>query len=624
MGVGWLNPYDDGLATGARPAHETTGAGTDRWYSDPLQTKIHGQDLNALMGVLRATAAWAGVAPAEADDEGLVKALLAALAKHPRLNYLPNPSFEHWPNGTGPLSAIGLGPANWNLGNLGTAASSVERKPGMLNGRYCLEWNMTSGGGVSDSARLEAFPIVPGVANLAGKRVILTGTIKGEAGISQLECRIVQSFGRDGSSAVTTIMPQIPVGTTEARFEVAVDLPSISGKTIPANGGDGTGVVFVRPSTSPTGKIWLENLKFETGAWSSDFSPPTEQDERRDFGIPASRNYAQNPSFVLWQSGETSVVPSAARPHLADRWRCHRAVAGATVSRQTGFAGAFYCVRLQRNAGDTAADGIAIGQQLEQLTAMALAGKWVILSFDVRGGADLSSTNRRVEVGFASGSSGVGTFTPAAVSPSFSIGSTSFDARPLDGPHKAAAPQSGFRRMYSAPWLMPSNALAFGWSIGFVPSGTAGAADYIDVTNVKLELCGPHGRATLFQPEPVDETIAVCRRYYCKTFIAGAAPVQNAGLGSGEWRFPATRAGAAQNRLGAVRFPVSMGGVPAITFYNPSAANAQARNLTSGADCSATAAQNVSHEGFLIVATGDAAAAIGDDLAVHWVADARL
>ncbi len=622
MGLGWLNPHDDGLATGVRPAHEPTGAGADRWFADALNTKIHAQDLNALMAALRSTVSFFGLTPAEGDDDGLKNALLAALAMHPRRNLLANPSFRNWPNGTGPLAETGLGPANWVMNNIGTSVASVERKPGMLNGRYCVEWNFTTVGGPADVVNIALFPGILGVVRLGGRRLTLTGTIKGEAGIDSLTARLIQFFGTGGSPFIEVVFPTIPVTTAPTRFEVAVDMPSVAGKTIAS--GDATLFRFERAPTSPLGKIWLEDLKLEPGGWATGFQPPAPDDEAAAIGFPTAKNLAHNPSFVLWQDGATSVAASAAIPHVSDRWRCYRAVAGATVSRQTGFAGAFDCVRVQRNAGNIATEMIGVGQQVERHVARQLGGKWVILSFDLRGGADFSALQRRISVGFATGTGEEEAFTPAGANCSFPTGNTTFNAFQAVGAQYNAVPQSGYRRHVSSAFQVPAGISEFGFSIGFVPTGTAGANDWFEATNVKLELCGPAGWATAFEPQSYEETLQACRRFYCKSFAPWSPPIQNAGAGTGEWRFPATRAAAAQNRLGSVRFGTTMRLTPTITFFNPAAANAQARNLTGGADCSATAAQNISPDGFEIVATGDGAAAIGDDLGVHWTADARL
>jgi hypothetical protein len=59
-------------------------------------------------------------------------------------------------------------------------------------------------------------------------------------------------------------------------------------------------------------------------------------------------------------------------------------------------------------------------------------------------------------------------------------------------------------------------------------------------------------------------------------------------------------------------------------LFNPSAANAQARNLDTATDCSATAA-DITHEwGTSFNVTTPAGSVAGQRLAVHLVADARL
>ncbi|NIW04356.1 MAG: hypothetical protein GWM98_00195 [Nitrospinaceae bacterium] len=61
-----------------------------------------------------------------------------------------------------------------------------------------------------------------------------------------------------------------------------------------------------------------------------------------------------------------------------------------------------------------------------------------------------------------------------------------------------------------------------------------------------------------------------------------------------------------------------------MSFWNPSAANSQARNQTDAADCSATSTSNTANSGFQIATTTNSAANPGDTLSLHWAADAEL
>lgn len=120
------------------------------------------------------------------------------------------------------------------------------------------------------------------------------------------------------------------------------------------------------------------------------------------------------------------------------------------------------------------------------------------------------------------------------------------------------------------------------------------------------------------------ETLRYARQFFDKSFNYGTAPVQNAGLTTGEQRWHANIAGAVANFSPTIPFAESMLIVPTITLYNPAAANAQVRNVTDGADHSASSAINISERGFVITSTGVAGTALGEQLAAHWTANGRL
>jgi hypothetical protein len=126
----------------------------------------------------------------------------------------------------------------------------------------------------------------------------------------------------------------------------------------------------------------------------------------------------------------------------------------------------------------------------------------------------------------------------------------------------------------------------------------------------------------LMQPLPVE--LNTCQRYYEKSFNYATAPAQNAGTGLGESYLSATAAGAASNRLPSVYWNTRKRVAPTITLYNPSAANAQVRDATASADCSGSTPTASGESNMIMIATGNAATAVGNRLAVHWVADARL
>jgi hypothetical protein len=125
-------------------------------------------------------------------------------------------------------------------------------------------------------------------------------------------------------------------------------------------------------------------------------------------------------------------------------------------------------------------------------------------------------------------------------------------------------------------------------------------------------------------PRLIGAEYSLCWRYYWKTFGVDVAPAQNVGV-SGVIRYIATKAGALTNVSHFVRYPVSMFINPAITTYNPSAANAQVRDSSIGADCSAVSVTAPSNaDGINISCTGNASTAVGDGLDIHVTAEAEL
>jgi hypothetical protein len=113
------------------------------------------------------------------------------------------------------------------------------------------------------------------------------------------------------------------------------------------------------------------------------------------------------------------------------------------------------------------------------------------------------------------------------------------------------------------------------------------------------------------------------QRYYAKTFPLATAPAQNAGTTGALIATQGVGASASHKGL-FWTFPTRMIKAPSVTLFNPSAANAQVRNLDTSTDCSASTVDLVSEWGASFNVTTPAASAAGQRLAVQLVADARL
>jgi hypothetical protein len=122
-----------------------------------------------------------------------------------------------------------------------------------------------------------------------------------------------------------------------------------------------------------------------------------------------------------------------------------------------------------------------------------------------------------------------------------------------------------------------------------------------------------------------EDELARCKRYYQKTFPYSTTPAQNGGV-AGSLVFIAASAGATTNRFAQeYEIPLRVGSNPTPTTYNPSAANAQARDLTAAADTSAMTLTTTSERGIQVAqVTGNAGTTVGGAIAFHYTVDADL
>ena len=131
--------------------------------------------------------------------------------------------------------------------------------------------------------------------------------------------------------------------------------------------------------------------------------------------------------------------------------------------------------------------------------------------------------------------------------------------------------------------------------------------------------------ATTFEVRSFQEEYQKCLRYFQKTFPVGTAPAQNAGR-PGAWEFFQNRAGAVATVSSPRLFIVPMRDIPTVVTYNPSANNAQIRNLDTGADFTGTGVDTTSdsEKGLGFAGTGDAGLAITNLCSVHATFSAEL
>lgn len=116
-----------------------------------------------------------------------------------------------------------------------------------------------------------------------------------------------------------------------------------------------------------------------------------------------------------------------------------------------------------------------------------------------------------------------------------------------------------------------------------------------------------------------------CQTYYFQTFANGTTPVNNFGLHTGEFVYPATRLTIGAQYSNSLFYPVTMRTNPSIVYFNPGASGGGEiyDEIAPGSGGMATTVNNTKSS-LTFFADGNANTAIGNPLGVHIVADARL
>lgn len=146
-------------------------------------------------------------------------------------------------------------------------------------------------------------------------------------------------------------------------------------------------------------------------------------------------------------------------------------------------------------------------------------------------------------------------------------------------------------------------------------------SNFFRITGVRMEL-GPI--ATPYAFVDFEAELERCQRYYQKSFAYGTSPIQNAGLGTGEYIFPQHVGASSVFNAEGTALIKKMRAAPSIQYWNPAAANAQVRNTNTNTDCTGTGSTQIGEYQFTITATTPAGSALSETLRVHWTAEAEL
>jgi hypothetical protein len=156
-----------------------------------------------------------------------------------------------------------------------------------------------------------------------------------------------------------------------------------------------------------------------------------------------------------------------------------------------------------------------------------------------------------------------------------------------------------------------TNGIRFIFATGAFTSGT------LDITGVQLEAGSV---ATPFERRPYGTELALCQRYYQKSYSQTVVPATVTFVGAVQWGSTSTNANA---NYQPIRFPVVMRAAPTVTLYSPATGTSgRVRNFITSTDLTASCFDAGDAGTFIQVAT--APAATGQQLQAQYVAEIEL
>lgn len=263
------------------------------------------------------------------------------------------------------------------------------------------------------------------------------------------------------------------------------------------------------------------------------------------------RNLVVNGGFDVWQRATSATTSTADYYGPADRWQTVRLSSDnqRTFSRQpvtssdTPVSGFTYFMRCQRDAATVATNSILMATSFETTSVRRTQNRYVTLSFFARAGANYSAAS-----GFLRAFITTGTGTDGRLI----TGSFTSPTTLVDSNNVLTTSWKRFTVTTSAP--VGSTVTQMGVTFQFTPVGTAGAADYYDITGVQLEAASAPSD---FEFEPLGAVLLKCQRYY-------AASLSGSDFFANNYFWGAGPNGLYNFGIG-VAFPRSMRIVPALS-----------------------------------------------------------
>lgn len=217
------------------------------------------------------------------------------------------------------------------------------------------------------------------------------------------------------------------------------------------------------------------------------------------------KNRLINGDVRINERGATTATLTTSAKFAADRFFARRSAnsTGAQYEYLTSTSlDAFpNAIRIQRDSGNTATDTLITGQTIESANSIPLQGKAVVFSFWARKGANFSAASDALQVRVYTGTGTDQTGLGSAYTGT---------ATPISG---TATLTTSWQR-FTFTGTIASTATQIQTVTQYVPVGTAGAADYFDVTGFQLEVGSVATPFALAGGGSRGAELSLCRRYY--------------------------------------------------------------------------------------------------------------
>jgi hypothetical protein len=223
---------------------------------------------------------------------------------------------------------------------------------------------------------------------------------------------------------------------------------------------------------------------------------------------PSASNPVLNSAFQIWQRGTSfSLAASTAYTsgYVADRWvTATNANQACTISRQvtndtTNLPNIQYCLRYQRNSGQTGTTALSFVQNMESVNSIPYAGKTITVSFYARAGANYSAASSVLALKIRSG-----TGTDQNLFSTWTGIATVADLN--------ATLTTTWQR-FSVTGTVASTATQLAFYTDFAPTGTASTNDYYEVTGFQIDI-GSVALPFRTYAATIQGELAACQRYF--------------------------------------------------------------------------------------------------------------